>query len=141
MAPESIHEISRALGSIEGKVDGIEGKIGDLRDNIQSHYSENRLNNVRASESRQRLHERIDALDKTWGTRLRNAEQTIAELQNDLKEVMPIVKELNQIRQRAEGAGWAAGWFAGWAWAALVGVGVILGWAATHLLPLFWKGP
>ena len=141
---------NHSIGELRGEVSGIKTAIadfrenvkntlGELRDNIQQRYSETRVDMVHANEARQRLYDRLEAIEKGMSARLNTMEQTIAEVQNDLADIHPTVLELNKLRLQASGAGWAAGRIAGWVYVTVAAISAVVGWAISHIFPAWWK--
>lgn len=113
---DSVHEMSRTIGSLEATV-------RNLTDTWQRQERE-------ASEGRRRLHEKVGELK----SQQEGLEATVKQQTEELAELKPAIKRFEAQRQRQEGArslmkvGWAA----------IVAFATGLGYIGHELLVFFW---
>lgn len=113
---DSIHEISRLIGSLESEV-------RTLRQTWQHQDRE-------ASEGRKRLHDKVDDLKMQQGVLANKVEQQTKEL----AEVKPAIKRFETERQRREGANSLLKLL----WVGVVAFATGLGYLGHELLVYLW---
>jgi uncharacterized small protein (DUF1192 family) len=114
--PDNIHEMSRAIGSLEASVEAFkETWVGQDRE---------------ATEGRRILHGKIDEIKAIQGV----TTQQVAQLTSEIAEIKPAIKRFEAQRQRSEGGRSMVKILWGGLLAFLAG----LGYAAHDLLGFFW---